>query len=94
MAGDFVTAGGELNLPARVWNDFVRTRDTVDAQRTITGVPQSPRPVAGGIQLFHAVIIEACNSSCSTYRVQRVHRYLRDLCAECDGSGSGSGSGG
>jgi len=56
--------------------------------RTGTGA-SSPPP-----QLFHAVIIEACNSSCSTYRIQLVHRYLRDLCAECDGSGGGSGSGG
>lgn len=48
----------------------------------------------GGIQqvaLFHGVIIEQCNANCSTYRVQRVRRYLLP---ECDGSnGSGSGSG-
>ena len=47
-----------------------------------------------GIQLWHGIIIEQCNAGCSTYRVQRVHRYLKDTCEDCgDGSGSGSGSG-
>lgn len=46
-----------------------------------------------GIELVHGVIIEECNSACSTYRVQRVHRYLKTTCEDCDdGSGSGSGS--
>ena len=44
----------------------------------------------GGVQLCHGLIIEQCNSTCSTYRVQRVHRYLRPVC-DNDGSGSGSG---
>lgn len=41
----------------------------------------------GGVQLFHGVILEQCNAACSTYRVQRVHRYLRPT---CDASDSGS----
>lgn len=44
----------------------------------------------GSVELFHGVILEQCNAACSTYRVQRVHRYLRTT---CDASGSGSGSG-
>jgi hypothetical protein len=44
----------------------------------------------GAVELCHGLIIEQCNSACSTYRVQRVHRYLRPVCDD-DGSGSGSG---
>jgi hypothetical protein len=51
-----------------------------------------PRGGGGQIELCHGLIIEQCNSACSTYRVQRVHRYLRPVCDD-DGSGSGSGSG-
>jgi len=47
--------------------------------------------IGGGIELFHGVILEQCNANCSTYRVQRVHRYLKTT---CDDAGSGSGSGG
>lgn len=46
----------------------------------------------GKVELCHGVILAQCNPNCSTYRVQRVHRFLRP---ECDGgSGSGSGTGG
>lgn len=45
----------------------------------------------GSIELSHGVILEQCNPSCSTYRVQRVHRYLLTTCEDC-GTGSGSGS--
>jgi len=45
---------------------------------------------AGGIELCHGIIIEQCNAGCSTYRVQKVRRFLK---TECDGaSGSGSGA--
>ena len=37
----------------------------------------------GGIELFHGVILSKCNVACSTYRVQRVHRYLDPGCPEC-----------
>ncbi len=50
-------------------------------------------PGGAGVQLFHGVILEQCNANCSTYRVQRVHRYLRPDCDGASGSGSGSGSG-
>jgi hypothetical protein len=44
----------------------------------------------GEVELAHGVILEQCNLGCSTYRVQRVHRYLKTTC-DSDGSGSGSG---
>ena len=44
----------------------------------------------GGVTLAHGVILEQCNAGCSTYRVQRVHRYLK---AECDNTGTGTGTG-
>ena len=47
---------------------------------------------SGAIELCHGLIIEQCNATCSTYRVQRVHRYLKPVCDD-DGSGPGSGSG-
>lgn len=39
--------------------------------------------VGGGIELYHGVILERCNQTCSTYRVQRVHRYLTAGCPTC-----------
>lgn len=49
-------------------------------------------PVAngGGIELCHGIIIEQCNAGCSTYRVQKVHRYLKTECDAASGSGSGA----
>ena len=44
----------------------------------------------GAVTLAHGVILEQCNAGCSTYRVQRVHRYLKPTCDEASGSGSGS----
>lgn len=44
----------------------------------------------GGIQLYHGVIIERCNQTCSTYRVQRVHRYITAGCGTCSDSSSES----
>jgi len=41
----------------------------------------------GGVELSHGIILEVCNAGCSTYRVQRIHRYLTP---NCDESGSGS----
>jgi len=76
------------------WGDFGTGFRTDISREPPMLLPTSPPQIdlpSAGIQLFHAVIIEACNSACSTYRVQRVHRYLRDLCSDC-GSGSGSGS--
>ena len=40
----------------------------------------------GGIELAHGVVLEQCNLGCSTYRVQRVHRYLKTNCDEASGS--------
>jgi hypothetical protein len=37
----------------------------------------------GGIELYHGVILSKCNTACSTYKVQRVHRYLESGCPEC-----------
>jgi hypothetical protein len=34
----------------------------------------------GSIQLSHGIILEQCSLTCSTYRVQRVHRYLTPDC--------------
>jgi hypothetical protein len=42
----------------------------------------------GGIELYHGVILERCNQTCSTYRVQRVHRYLTAGCPTCSDSES------
>lgn len=36
--------------------------------------------VGGGIELSHGIILEQCSLTCSTYRVQRVHRYLTPDC--------------
>lgn len=47
----------------------------------------------GGIELSHGVILEPCNERCSTYRVQRVHRFLQPECEECDETGTGTGTG-
>lgn len=44
----------------------------------------------GGIELYHGVILERCNQTCSTYRVQRVHRYLTAGCPTCSSSESES----
>jgi hypothetical protein len=33
-----------------------------------------------GIELSHGLIIEQCNAACSTYRVQRVRRFLLPTC--------------
>jgi hypothetical protein len=44
---------------------------------------------SGGVELSHGVILEVCNVGCSTYRVQRIHRYLTPNCDE-EESGSGS----
>ena len=41
-----------------------------------------------GVELAHGVILEQCNLGCSTYRVQRVHRFLKTTCDD-DSSGSG-----
>ena len=45
--------------------------------------------VAASVELSHGVIIAVCNEGCSTYRVQRVHRYLKSGCDDC-GTGSGT----
>ena len=42
----------------------------------------------GGIELAHGVILEQCNLGCSTYRVQRVHRYLKTPCDDESGGAS------
>lgn len=42
----------------------------------------------GGIELAHGVILEQCNFGCSTYRVQRVHRYLKTTCDDESGGDS------
>lgn len=44
----------------------------------------------GGVELSHGLVIEQCNAGCSTYRVQRVHRYLKPVCDAGSGSGSGA----
>ena len=44
----------------------------------------------GAIELSHGVILEVCSATCSTYRVQRIHRYLQPNCDDESGSGSGS----
>jgi hypothetical protein len=49
------------------------------------------QPGGGTLELFHGVIVEQCDPTCSTYKVQRIHRYLIAGCDDC-GSGSGSGS--
>jgi hypothetical protein len=51
-----------------------------------------PRGQTAKLELYHGVIIEQCDPTCSTYKVQRIHRYLIAGCENC-GSGSGSGSG-
>ncbi len=43
----------------------------------------------GGIELSHGIVLESCNAGCSTYRVQRIHRYLTP---NCDDSSSLSAS--
>jgi hypothetical protein len=43
----------------------------------------------GGIELSHGIVLEVCNAGCSTYRVQRIHRYLTP---DCDDSSSLSAS--
>lgn len=45
---------------------------------------------AGEVELVHGLVIEQCNAGCSTYRVQRVHRYLKPVCDAGSGSGSGA----
>lgn len=42
----------------------------------------------GGIELSHGVVLEVCNVGCSTYRVQRIHRYLTPNCDDESGSAS------
>jgi hypothetical protein len=41
--------------------------------------------VGGGkLELFHGVIVEQCDPTCSTYKVQRIHRYLIAGCEDCE----------
>jgi hypothetical protein len=42
----------------------------------------------GEIELSHGVILEQCSLGCSTYRVQRVHRYLKTTCDDESGGAS------
>lgn len=44
--------------------------------------------VGSGVQLSHGVILEVCSPGCSTYRVQRIHRYLKPTCDSLSGSES------
>ncbi len=60
------------------------------ARRTVNESPHRGRynqRETSGIELCHGIIIEQCNATCSTYRVQRVHRYLKPVCDD-DGSGA------
>jgi hypothetical protein len=43
-------------------------------------------PIGGGgtLELFHGVIVEQCDPVCSTYKVQRIHRYLIAGCEDCE----------
>ncbi len=41
-----------------------------------------------GVELAHGVILEQCSLGCSTYRVQRVHRYLKTTCDDESGGAS------
>ena len=47
---------------------------------------------SGGAELSHGIILEVCNAGCSTYRVQRIHRYLTPNCDFASDSASDSGS--
>jgi hypothetical protein len=42
----------------------------------------------GEVELSHGIILEVCNIGCSTYRVQRLHRYLTPNCDEESGGAS------
>ncbi len=42
----------------------------------------------GGIELYHGIILSKCNTACSTYKVQRVRRYLDSGCPECTSDSS------
>ena len=44
--------------------------------------------LSGGVKLFHGIIVSPCDPVCSTYRVQRVHRYLTAECDDCASSSS------
>ena len=37
----------------------------------------------GALELFHGVIVEPCDPTCSTYKVRRIHRYLIAGCDDC-----------
>lgn len=66
------------DIPGDSWLTVQRTKDGVWL------------PVTGGgkVELFHGVIIEPCDETCSTYLVQRVHRYLIAGCEACTGTGT------
>lgn len=85
-----VAEGEPFRPSAREHNIFVDTARVVGDKRVIFDQPPL-LPQGNGIELFHGIVIEQCNAGCSTYRVQRVHRYLQAECDSCDGSGSGSG---
>lgn len=38
---------------------------------------------AGGIRLYHGIVLEQCSEACSTYSVQLVHRYVTAECEDC-----------
>lgn len=74
------------------WNRIAKVVQDVEGSPMQSSHRRGKYPIAdagGSIELCHGVIIEACNPGCSTYRVQRVHRYLKTTCDDC-GSGSGS----
>jgi hypothetical protein len=48
----------------------------------------APSISAGGVKLFHGIIVSPCDPVCSTYRVQRIHRYLTAECDDCASSSS------
>jgi hypothetical protein len=49
---------------------------------------QAGGSTTGAVELAHGVILEQCSLGCSTYRVQRVHRYLKTTCDDESGGAS------
>lgn len=85
-----VTVGDEVGPAEGAWGMTTEgTGFRVLRQRDAAGVGVVVQTGGGGgIELSHGIILEVCNAGCSTYRVQRIHRYLTPTCDDESGSGS------
>jgi hypothetical protein len=85
--GDLYSTGRVLDVVNRSESSSYTAGDLGKVER-INGEWQPYIASGGGVELAHGVILEQCSLGCSTYRVQRVHRYLKTTCDDESGGAS------